>query len=55
MLDIAPFFTAASGPVSLFAGMTLVPIVWIAVLGTGPRGKNARKVLSIVFRRRPPS
>ncbi|KJL22964.1 hypothetical protein RN51_01710 [Microbacterium oxydans] len=54
MFDIAPLLTEASGPLSLLALVVIMPIMWVAVLGTGPRGKNARKVLSIIFRRRPP-
>lgn len=54
MPAIASFVSDPSGPLLVLAWGTLIPVVWVAVLDTGPRGKNARKVLSILFRRRPP-
>jgi len=53
MLDIAPFLTATSASVIVTLAL-IVPIAWVAAFNTGPRGKTARKVLSMILRSRPP-
>ena len=52
MHDIAPLFSAAAG-LLLVITLIVIPIAWVGTLGTGQRGKNARKVLAILLRRPP--
>lgn len=53
MLDIAPFLTATSASM-LMTVLVIVPIAWVAAFNIGPRGKAARKVLSMILRSRGP-
>jgi hypothetical protein len=40
-------------PYRPIAGLVIVPVAWVAAFSTGPRGKSARKVLSMILRRPP--
>ena len=54
MLDAA-HYVALSGLASVFFMIAVVgPISYTAVFGTGKRGRNARKVLAMLLRLRPP-
>lgn len=44
------FLSASIGPLFISI-LAVVPVTWVAVFDTGRRGRNARKVLSIIFRR----
>ncbi|NJI58613.1 hypothetical protein HCX50_04125 [Microbacterium oxydans] len=52
MHDIASLFSSVAGPLLVLTLVT-IPIAWVGTLGTGQRGKNARKVLAILFRHPP--
>jgi len=51
MHDIATYSSWVTPALALLA---ILPVVWVAAFNTGPRGKTARKVLSIILRHRPP-
>jgi len=53
--DIARYIDLfAAIPISLMVVVTVIaPIAYVAVLGTGKRGRNARKVLAMILRHRP--
>lgn len=53
MLDIAPFLTATSASVMMTV-LVIIPIAWVAAFNIGPRGKTARRVLSMILRNHPP-
>lgn len=52
MLDVAGILVF---PPVLVLLLAVVPIAYIATLGRGERGRNARKVLAMLLRWRPPT